>query len=256
LKPLGDTELLLERHPPSGDRGTVEALPARKIELFIVGSDRELFDPTTRSLEAAGHRVKLIARGSSAVAACGRRPPDLLVLDAELPDVSGLDVCRMLRAQPGTAEMPIVMLSPSGSDDDRVAGLEAGADDFLTKPVSARELVLRVERLGVRRPRQVAREPGQLRSGAVEIDVDGVLAYVDGEERNLTLIEFRLLRFLVENEGKALSRAAILEHVWNNEPDAGSRTIDTHVKRLRQKLGGARGSIETVRGIGYRYRAR
>jgi two-component system phosphate regulon response regulator PhoB len=218
------------------------------LQLLLVGGDDDRFAPAARAFESAGHRVRAIPSGSAAVVSCGRQPPDLLIVDSELPDVSGVDVCRMLRALPGTAELPIVMVSASGSDDDRVAGLEAGADDFLTRPVSERELLLRIERLG-RRARPAP--PSEL----VRIDADSLLAWVGGEECGLTLIEFRLLRCLVENHGKALSRAALVGAVWTRIPGQGSRTIDTHMKRLRQKLGVARDTIETVRGVGYRYRA-
>jgi len=224
----------------------------RRLAVLVAGADSDFNALLQRALHGAGHRVRVVGKGGAAVAACERAPPDLVILDAELPDVSGLDVCRALRAQPATAALPIVVLSSRGVDADRVAGLEAGADDYLVKPLTMREMVLRVDAIG-RRARPEPRR--RLEAGAVRLDVDALLAFVDGVECALTFTEFQLLRLLVEHAGRALSRKEIRERVWGGGGRAESRTIDSHLKRLRRKLGRAASSVETVRGVGYRYRA-
>ncbi len=226
----------------------------RRLSVLVAGADVDFNALVGRALDDAGHRVRVVGRGSAAVTACERARPDLVILDVELPDLSGLDVCRMLRAQPATATLPILVLSGRSGDADRVAGLEAGADDYLVKPITMREMVLRVDALGRRAAQPPPQPAGRIEAGAVRLDIDALLAYVDGEERPLTFIEFQLLRLLVAQPGKALSRKEIRDQVWSGGGKADSRTIDTHIKRLRRKLGRAAAAVETVRGVGYRYR--
>ena len=230
---------------------------AKDLSVLIVDDEQDLRDLVDWNLRQAGYRTRQAAGGAAALAACNRERPDILILDLNLPDVSGLDVCRTLRAQPGTADLPVLMLTARGGEIDRVVGFESGADDYVTKPFSVRELVLRVDALRRRlgRLKQPAPAASRLRAGRVELDVEGFLAYVDGVEVPLTLLEFRLLKFLIEATGRVRTREALLDQVWGYSSEVETRTVDTHVKRLRDKLGPAGDAIETVRGVGYRFRA-
>jgi two-component system phosphate regulon response regulator PhoB len=175
------------------------------------------------------------------------------VLDLNLPDVSGMDVCRLLRADPATRDLPILMLTARGAEQDRVGGLELGADDYVTKPFNVRELILRVESVARRRHEAPASNQ-RVSAGRIGLDLDAHLCYVDGAELPLTLQEFRLLAYLIQGRGRVRTRDELLADVWNTSPDLETRTVDTHVKRLRDKLGAAGDIIETVRGVGYRIR--
>jgi two-component system phosphate regulon response regulator PhoB len=241
----------------SGISASMENPAASELSVLIVDDEQDLRDLVDFNLRQAGYRTRQAAGGASALASCRSERPDIIVLDLNLPDVSGLDVCRTLRAQPGTSDVPIVMLTARGGEIDRVVGFEAGADDYVSKPFSVRELVLRVDavrrRLG--RAHTPAPASSRLKAGPVELDIDGFLAYVDGKEVPLTLLEFRLLKFLVEGSGRVRTREALLDQVWGYSSEVETRTVDTHVKRLRDKLGAAGDAIETVRGVGYRFRA-
>jgi two-component system phosphate regulon response regulator PhoB len=178
----------------------------------------------------------------------------VIVLDLNLPDVSGMDVCRLLRADPATRELPILMLTARGAESDRVQGLELGADDYLAKPFNVRELVLRVESVARRRQEQQEQARQRLVAGRIALDLDAHLCFVDDTELVLTLQEFRLLAYLIQGRGRVRTRDELLADVWNASPELETRTVDTHVKRLRDKLGAAGDIIETVRGLGYRIR--
>lgn len=238
------------------DRGA----PPGALTVLIVDDEADLRDLVDFSLRQAGYRTRQAESGAAALAQCRRERPDLMVLDLNLPDVSGVDVCRALRAQPETAGLPVVMLTARGAEPDRVVGFEVGADDYVTKPFSVRELVLRIDalrrRLGVRAAMPATEEVGRatLKAGPIELDTERFLARVDGHEVPLTLLEFRLLRFLVEGQGRVRSRDALLDQVWGYSTEVETRTVDTHVKRLRDKLGEAGELVETVRGVGYRLR--
>jgi two-component system, OmpR family, phosphate regulon response regulator PhoB len=177
--------------------------------------------------------------------------PDLVVLEVALPDASGLDFCRTLRERPRTLYTPILIVSSNAEENDRVLGFEAGADDFVAKPVSVRELILRM-RAALRRsqPHGAARVR---RARDLEIDPATHRAWVARQEISLTALEFKLLLWLVDHPGKVFTRDKLLEEVWSMSGDLTTRTIDTHVKRLRQKLGPAARYIETLRGVGYRF---
>jgi two-component system, OmpR family, phosphate regulon response regulator PhoB len=222
--------------------------------VLIVDDERDLRTLLDFNLRTAGWRTAQAETGAEAVARARSLKPQVLILDLNLPDVSGIDVCRILRGDPATSDLPILMLTARGAEHDRVSGLEAGADDYLPKPFSVRELLLRVE--SVARRRQGATEPTRQRlaAGSIELDVDAHLCYVDGAELPLTLQEFRLLAYLISGAGRVRTREELLADVWNASPELETRTVDTHVKRLRDKLGAAGDIIETVRGLGYRIR--
>jgi two-component system phosphate regulon response regulator PhoB len=250
-------QLLLVWPRPLRHQAGVETTTPNELTVLIVDDEQDLRDLVDFNLRQAGYRTRQAAGGASALASCRAERPDIIVLDLNLPDVSGLDVCRTLRAQPNTGDVPIVMLTARGGEIDRVVGFEAGADDYVVKPFSVRELVLRVDALRRRlgRARMPAPAASRLKAGPVELDVEGFLAYVGGKEVPLTLLEFRLLKFLVEGAGRVRTRESLLDQVWGYSSEVETRTVDTHVKRLRDKLGAAGDAIETVRGVGYRFRA-
>jgi two-component system, OmpR family, phosphate regulon response regulator PhoB len=223
--------------------------------VLIVDDERDLRTLLDFNLRQAGWRTAQAESGAEALARARSLQPAVIVLDLNLPDVSGMDVCRLLRAEAETRDVPILMLTARGAESDRVQGLELGADDYLTKPFSVRELVLRVE--AVSRRRQGPSAPAQkqrLGAGRIELDLDAHLCYVDNVELPLTLQEFRLLAYLIQGAGRVRTREELLADVWNASPELETRTVDTHVKRLRDKLGAAGEIIETVRGLGYRIR--
>jgi two-component system phosphate regulon response regulator PhoB len=182
-----------------------------------------------------------------------RERPDLVILDLMLPKVDGKEVCRRIRQEEETRTIPVVMLTARAEEVDRIVGFEIGADDYVTKPFSPQELVLRVQAI-MRRTREPAPATGPLRFAELTIDPERHRADVDGREIALTATEFRLLYHLAANAGKVQSREVLLDRVWGYAYEGYARTVDTHVRRLRHKLGSARDRIETLRGLGYRFR--
>ncbi|MFW6052190.1 MAG: response regulator [Myxococcota bacterium] len=223
--------------------------------ILVVEDERDLAELVAFNLRQAGHQATVVHDGQAALAELRRSPPDLVVLDIMLPDVSGVEVCRRLRRDQGTKHLPVVMLTAKGEEVDRVVGFEVGADDYVVKPFSPRELVLRVEAV-LRRahPRPEGSEPEVLTFGALRIDVPAHRVVVDEREVPLTALEFKLLLDLAHRRGRVQSRDALLDRVWGYAAGIETRTVDTHVKRLREKLGPAADYIETVRGVGYRLR--
>ncbi len=226
--------------------------------VLVVDDERDLRTLLDFNLKQAGYQTAHASTGAEALQRARTAQPQVIILDLNLPDVSGTDVCRLLRADPQTRTIPILMLTARGAEADRIIGLEVGADDYVTKPFSVREVILRVE--AVARRRKGAVDAAQrttarvLRAGSIELDIDAHLVRVDDEEVVLTLQEFRLLAYLVEGKGRVRTRDELLSDVWNTSPELETRTVDTHVKRLRDKLGEAGEIIETVRGLGYRIR--
>jgi two-component system phosphate regulon response regulator PhoB len=223
--------------------------------VLVVDDERDLRTLLEFNLRQAGYQVAQAATGAEALARARSLRPQVIVLDLNLPDVSGTDVCRLLKSDEATRGIPILMLTARGSEADRIAGLELGADDYVGKPFSVREVVLRVDAVA-RRGTAAPHATGErlLKAGPIELDLDAYLVRVDGEELPLTLQEFKLLAYLVDGKGRVRTRDELLTNVWNTSPDLETRTVDTHVKRLRDKLGDAGELIETVRGLGYRIR--
>lgn len=183
----------------------------------------------------------------------GDPPPDVIVLDLMLPDLSGTEVCRRLRDNPRTRDIPLIMCTAKGDEIDRVVGFEVGADDYVVKPYSVRELLLRIRAM-LRRTQRSETESQSLRFGTLRIDRGAHRCWVDEQEILLTALEFRLLATLATRRGRVQSRETLLSDVWGIEADVTTRTVDTHVKRLREKLGDAGSYIETLRGVGYRFK--
>jgi two-component system phosphate regulon response regulator PhoB len=225
-----------------------------KPKILIVDDEADALEVLGFKLREAGFTPLFAKDGARALAAVRSDQPDLIVLDLMLPEVDGLEVCKILRRDPATARIPILMLTARAAEMDRVVGLELGADDYVTKPFSPRELVLRVRKL-LHRAR-AADEPGShLRVGAIEIDIPRHAVKVAGAPVTLTATEFKLLEILVRRRDRVQSRDRLLQDVWGYENPIDSRTVDTHMRRLREKLGPAAASLETVRGVGYRFAA-
>lgn len=228
--------------------------------VLIVDDEKDLRQLLDFNLKQAGYRTLHAAGGAEALAQAARHEPDLILLDLNLPDVAGSEVARRLKADPETREIPIIMLTARGSEADRIAGFELGADDYVPKPFSVRELVLRLDvvRRRLALPRGAAAEPAgprRLACGPIDVDLDACRVRVAGREVALALLELRLLAYLLEGNGRVRTREELLRHVWRYPVDSSTRTIETHIKRLRAKLGEAGARIETVRGVGYRIRA-
>ena len=221
--------------------------------ILVVEDETDLAELVAINLRGAGHDVSVAHDGKTALAEIQRSQPDLLVLDVMLPDISGIEVCRRLRRSAQTVRLPVIMLTARTDEVDRVVGFEVGADDYVLKPFSPRELVLRVEAI-LRRAIPAAElvGPQVIALGNLVIDVPAHRVEVEGDEIPLTALEFRLLLDLASRAGRVQSRDALLERVWGYSPKVETRTVDTHVKRLREKLGAGAAHIETVRGVGYR----
>ena len=225
--------------------------------VLVVEDETDIAGLIKHTLEREGDlSIDVVSSGDAALRSVSERVPDLLILDLNLPVLGGLEVCRILRARPATARMPIIMLTARSSETDRVSGLDCGADDYITKPFSLRELSARV-RAALRR----GRPDDGAQKGAAEIyrgkhilaDFDAVSVAVEGSQIRLTRREFQLLKYLVENKNRVLSRDRLLERVWGYDRVVETRSVDVHVGRLRGKLGIAGGQIETVVGLGYRF---
>jgi DNA-binding response OmpR family regulator len=224
--------------------------------VLVVEDEHDIAGLIKHTLERSGDAsVEIVGRGDEAIRSIAGRPPDLIILDLNLPVLNGEEVCRILRQRPDTNQIPIIMLTARTSESDRVSGLDLGADDYVTKPFSLRELGARVRAVLRRRgaaPRAEAR-PATFHGKHLEADFDAVAIAVDRQPVRLTRREFELLRFLVENRNRVLSRDRLLERVWGYERFVETRSVDVHVGRLRAKLGAAGQQIETVIGLGYRF---
>jgi two-component system phosphate regulon response regulator PhoB len=229
------------------------AMPGDGHLVLIVDDEPDLRTLLELNLRRAEYRTVQAAGGYEALRRVESHAPDLIVLDLNLPDLPGTEVCRRLKTDPRTEHIPIVMLTARGAEADRIAGFELGAEDYLVKPFSIRELILRldvVRRRGGAKGKGAARRVYQL--GALEVDAGAFSAAVGGQRVTLALLEFRLLVYLLEAEGRVRTREELLRDIWGYPADSESRTIETHVKRLRAKLGAAGELIETVRSVGYR----
>lgn len=225
--------------------------------LVLVIEDEEGLAATLEyNLQKNGYQTRVALTGSEGLELASREPvPDLMILDLMLPDIPGTEVCRQIRQDPATRDIFILMLTAKGDEIDRVVGFELGADDYMVKPFSMRELMLRIKAI-LRRKQPGEPEPEEVQFGKLRIDREGYRVWVDDDEVTLTALEFRLLSVLLERKGRVQTRGILLDDVWGIEADVTTRTVDTHVKRLREKLGPAGDYIETVRGVGYRFQAK
>lgn len=224
--------------------------------ILIVEDEEDLVETLEYALQKEGYQTRSASTGARAVEQVRREPiPDLVLLDLMLPDISGTEVCRRIRATDRTRHVPVIMLTAKGEEIDRVVGFEVGADDYVAKPFSVRELLLRVRAI-LRRAQTVEPERSEVVFGGLRVDRPGHRVWVGAEEVGLTALEFRLLTTLLTRRGRVQTRDRLLSDVWGYEADVTTRTVDTHVKRLREKLGDAGAYVETVRGVGYRFRDR
>lgn len=224
----------------------------RATSVLVVEDEPDIRELLQHQLRKAGYAVESVGDGPSALEAARRLRPSVIVLDVMLPGMSGIEVCRKLRGEGAGAHCGIVMLTARGDEVDRVVGFEVGADDYVTKPFSARELLLRVRSLARRLPNAAHDDVPAVRLGRLHIDADVHRAWVDEAEIALTVTEFKLLHTLARRAGRVQTRGRLLQDVWGAPPDLDTRTVDTHIKRLREKLGPAGDRVETVRGVGYR----
>lgn len=217
--------------------------------VLIVDDDPDILRLVSYNLTQAGFDIVTADTGRKAIEAVQRHPPDLVILDVMLPDIDGMEVCRTLRGHESSRRIPIIMLTARGDEIDRVVGFELGADDYVGKPFSPRELVLRVKSV-LRRAH--SDRPEMLRFGKIQLYPERRQCFVSKDQIALTVKEFDLLYELMRARGNVLTREHLMDHVWGYHGDATSRTLDTHVRRLREKLGSEGAYVETVRGVGYR----
>jgi two-component system phosphate regulon response regulator PhoB len=226
-----------------------EAKPKR---ILVVDDESDVTDLVAYHLRSKGFQVEAVNDPNSSIGVARTFLPDLVILDVMMPDLNGIQICRMLRADPKLKKVPVIFLTAKAEENDRIQGLELGADDYICKPFSIKELVLRVQSITRRISEALPEEPKRLQVGQIVIEVDRHEAFVHGRKIDLTATEFKLLRLLMERRGRVQTREHLLINVWNYETEIETRTVDTHVRRLREKLGTEADWIETIRGVGYR----
>ncbi len=223
--------------------------------ILIVEDERDLVGVLEYNLRREGYTVRSALTGAQALKEIAHDPaPQLILLDLMLPDISGTDICREVRSNKRTQHIPVLMLTAKGEETDRITGFEIGADDYVTKPFSVRELLLRIKAI-LKRTNTEDAPSEEIAFGCLALDVPGHRVLVEGREIPLTALEFKLLATFLSRKGRVQTRDMLLEDVWDIHADVTTRTVDTHVKRLREKLGVAGAYIETIRGVGYRFRS-
>ncbi len=224
--------------------------------IFVVEDEKHILQLIKYNLEAAGYRVTTFESGESFLNEVKNTVPDLIMLDIMLPGMDGYEVCRQVKQFPSTKNLPVIMLTAKGDEFDKVLGLELGADDYITKPFSVRELLARIKALFRRINTSSAEDSEIVKHDGIIIDTTRREVYKDGELIDMPLKEFELIKMLVKNKGKVLSRDILLEKIWGFDYYGETRTVDVHIRYLRQKIESdpsAPQYIETVRGIGYRF---
>ncbi|MBN1404821.1 MAG: response regulator transcription factor [Opitutales bacterium] len=220
--------------------------------ILVVDDEPDVTELIAYRLRKEGYEVEVINNPLLIMGKASDFRPDLFILDIMMPELDGIKICRMIRADKNLSNSPVIFLTARGSTEDRIRGLESGADDYIAKPFDVKELVLRVGLLLKRVSTGKAPEGQLLRAGEVVLDQERHSVSVNGDPVDLTATEFKLLNLLMERKGRVQSRDMLLINVWNYDTDTETRTIDTHVRRLREKLGNQSAIIETVRGVGYR----
>jgi DNA-binding response OmpR family regulator len=222
-------------------------------KILVVDDEPDALELIEFNLKAAGFEVVTAVDGRQAVKKAVSMLPALIVLDVMLPEIDGMEVCKTLRREPATARIPIIMLTAKAAEIDRVLGLELGADDYVTKPFSPRELVLRVKGLLRRKSDSGEETAERIQLGEMVIDLPRHEVLVSGKKVDLTATEFKLITLLAQRRGRVQSRDQLLRDVWEYDSLIDTRTVDTHMRRVREKLGKAARHLETVRGVGYRF---
>jgi len=225
-------------------------------KILVVDDETDVTELLAYTLKAKGFIVETLNDPNRSIGFARTFLPDLVVLDVMMPDLSGIQICRMLRADPKLKKVPVIFLTAKAEESDRIQGLETGADDYICKPFSTKELLLRIQTI-LRRVNVGAPEvPRLLTAGRIVLDGERHTVAVGGVPLELTATEFKLLRLLLERRGRVQTREHLLINVWNYETEIETRTVDTHVRRLREKLGDEADWIETIRGVGYRFAER
>jgi two-component system phosphate regulon response regulator PhoB len=238
----------------SGDLMPRDTAPRTTPRVLVIEDEQDLQEVLQWNLRQTGYEVIGTSSGREGLRLILEERPDVVLLDLMLPDLPGTEICKLVKQNPATRHIPVIMVTAKGDELDRVVGFEIGAADYVVKPFSVRELVLRV-RAVLQRGEPAPPTQGMVRLGRLRIDRDAHRVWVDGDEVLLTSIEYRLLLTLYERRNRVQPRAALLQDVWNASSESSSRTIDTHVKRLRAKLGPVGSYIRTIRGVGYRFRS-
>jgi len=229
----------------------MEAVSSKRI--LVIEDERDVVDLLTLNLrKSGGFSISTASDGANGLTKARANKPDLIILDLMLPKMPGLEVCKLLKSDPVTRHIPILMLTARAEEVDRIVGLEFGADDYVTKPFSPREVILRIKAILRRGTAEQTDE--HLSAGPITIDPERHEVSVNGKRVELTSLEFKLLRTLMQRRGRVQERDRLLNEVWGYESVIDTRTVDTHVRRLREKLGKAGDIVETVRGFGYRVR--
>ncbi|MGC8743894.1 MAG: response regulator [Verrucomicrobiia bacterium] len=223
-----------------------------KYKVLVIDDEPDVLELIEYNLTAAGFNVIKASEGNEAIKKAREQSPDLIVLDIMLPGIDGFEICKILKRDKTTASIPIIMLTAKAEEVDRIVGLELGADDYITKPFSPRELTLRIKTL-LKRVKGVAEQSQLIQRGVLKIDPQRHEVSVKGKEIELTATEYKLLLTLASQPGRVFTREQLLEDVWEYNSSVDTRTVDTHVRRLREKLGVAADYIETIRGFGYKF---
>lgn len=224
-------------------------------KILVVEDHSDTLELLKYNLTTSGYNVVTAMDGHKALEQARNEKPDLILLDLMLPGLDGLEVCRRLKQETGTQHIPVIMLTAKGEEVDRVVGLELGVDDYVVKPFSPRELVLRIKAVLRRSADTESAKPGKWDRDGLLVDFEAHTVVANTEEVPLTATEFKLLSELLQHEGKVRTRDHLLDTVWDTHFEGYSRTVDTHIRRLRQKLGDFADYIETVRGVGYRFKS-
>ena len=220
--------------------------------VLVIEDEPDLRSTLEFNLKSENYKVTTASDGGSALAEISKNIPDLILLDLMLPDMSGLEICKKIRGESFSDKVSIIMLTAKGEEVDRVVGFELGADDYVVKPFSVRELMLRVSSI-LKRSKEKASNDEKIVIGDIEINLASHRVFISGIEVELTAKEFELLKYLTKRNGRIQTRESLLEHVWGYNNSVTTRTVDTHIKRLRSKIGEVGTRIETVRGVGYRF---
>jgi two-component system phosphate regulon response regulator PhoB len=244
---------------------TTSPPPSRKARILVIDDEPDITHLLAYNLRARGHQVETLNDPTAAIGIAHATPPDLVILDIMMPHINGLQLCRMFRADPLLKNTPLILLTAKTGESDRVHGLETGSDDYICKPFSIKELVLRVEAL-LRRATPPPRQSGESDDGAtatksqarhvagrIILDTERHTVHIASKPIELTNIEFKLLHLLMHRRGRVQTRENLLINVWSYETEIDTRTVDTHIRRLREKLGSEADWIQTLRGVGYRF---
>ncbi|MDP8258849.1 MAG: response regulator transcription factor [Candidatus Aadella gelida] len=223
-----------------------------KANILIVEDDKNISKLIKYNLEKEGFRCMVSFDGEDAIKTLDKNPADLIILDIMLPGIDGLEVCRRVKQNKKLSNMPIIMLTAKGEEVDKIVGFELGADDYMVKPFSPRELILRIKAI-LKRLKPAVIEKDLLKAGKLTVDLSRHKVTSDKKEIELTNMEFKLLVILMQRMGRVQSRETLLDDVWDIASEVTTRTVDTHIKRLREKLGESGDLIETIRGVGYRF---